>query len=390
MMPRSSQAGERPLHILCYLHAVELGGVERTALRLCRAWGASARVTVALGRDDGWRGGAGDLDMVIAPRPAVSPRLWETLWMLAWLPRVILRERPDVLFCAGNTYSIIAVVLKLLLGRRCPPVVSKISNSLARSDLPAPVRRLHDLWSRMQGRAIDGFVGMTPAMTREAQRALGVSSGRVATIPSPLFDAAALDRLAGPRSVRTKGGRMLVAIGRLEPQKNLPLLLRAFARGRRRDDRLVIVGAGRERNRLAALIETLGLSGRAMLAGHAEDVSGWLLRADALLLSSDYEGVPAVVLEAMAAGLPVVATDCCASMAGMLAERRGVLVSPRDVDALADAIAHLTPDTCDPVAQLAFAREHAVDAAASAYLPIFRRAARERARAIPCQEHAYS
>lgn len=389
MHPRSDRTGRRPLHVLCYLHATELGGVERAAVRLCDAWAGSARVTLALGRGDAPHGVDARVAVRHAPASRLRPGSWESLRMILWLPRVIRRERPDALFCAGNTYTVVAVAMRLLLGRRCPPVLAKVSNSLVRPDLPAPARVAHALWCRIQGLAIDGFVGMTPEMTREAQDALGVEASRVDTIPSPLFDEATLSVLSSVPARRTAGGRLIVAIGRLERQKNLPLLLAAFARTGGADH-LAIVGEGVERPRIAALIERLGLGRRVTLAGHSRDVTRWLRQADALALPSDYEGVPAVVLEAMAAGLPVIATDCCASMAGLLADGRGVLVPRGDPDALAAALQSLPPPGHDPAAQRAFAKRHGAREAAAAYLPILLSLSTARTAGKTHQEHAFS
>jgi hypothetical protein len=68
--------------------------------------------------------------------------------------RRIRRHRPDVLFCAGNSYTVVAVTMRLVLGRRCPPILAKISNDLTRADLPAVARPFYRLWLRIQGRLL--------------------------------------------------------------------------------------------------------------------------------------------------------------------------------------------------------------------------------------------
>src|SRR5690606_33267050 len=109
-------------------------------------------------------------------------------------------------------------------------------------------------------------------------------------------------------------GCRFVAIGRLVAQKNYPLLIEAFALHAWPEDRLTIAGEGPERSSIQSLIDQHELGDRVALAGHSDDVPELLDRSDVLVLSSDYEGLPAVIIEALAAGLPVATTDCCASM----------------------------------------------------------------------------
>ena len=155
--------------ILCFLHSFELGGVERTALRLCGAWhDAGAEIAIVIGRDEGPLRIEAPNGLVLVPRALpVSSKAFETAWMIAKLPRFIRTWRPDVLFCAGNSYTVVAVAMKLLLGRDCPPIVAKISNDLARPDYPALVRAFYHRWCRIQGRYLDHLVALSRAM-REA------------------------------------------------------------------------------------------------------------------------------------------------------------------------------------------------------------------------------
>ena len=99
-------------------------------------------------------------------------------------------------------------------------------------------------------------------------------------------------------------------IGSLIPRKAIALAIKAFAEAAKQDSELVVIGDGPERARLAELVQTLGLAGKVFLTGHIspDHIPAELARADALLLTSTSEGRPNVILEAMAAGLPVVAT----------------------------------------------------------------------------------
>ncbi|WP_242443623.1 glycosyltransferase [Sphingobium sp. LB126] len=360
--------------MLTFLHSFEPGGVERIALRLVRQWRAlGVDAPLFLGRTDGEMGhdvGAG-IEFITPPVPRPRTARWETIWMIRTLPRVIRELRPDVLFCAGNTYAVIAVAMRLLLGRRCPPILAKVSNDLDRYDKPWWQRTLYRLWLRVQGRFLDHLVGMEGPMADEIQERLSVPPNRITIIPDPALSMSLIDRLrANPRIDRTvhAGGRF-VAVGRLAPQKNIALMLRAFARGACEDDVLTVIGDGPERPKLETLAKRLGLDGRVIFSGYVAEPATILPEFDILLLSSNYEGVPAVVLEALAAGLSIIATDCSRSMATLLQDGLlGELVPVGDEHMLAAAIARAHPATQNQRLSLAQADRFTLERASEAYL----------------------
>ncbi|MDF8332440.1 glycosyltransferase [Novosphingobium cyanobacteriorum] len=372
------------MRILTFLHSFEPGGVERVALRLHAAWmaqGVDSRLV--MGRLDGamrreWPG----LQPDVLDSHGIPTAAWETLWMILRLPGAILRHRPDVLFCAGNSYTVVSVAMKLLLGRKCPPIVAKISNDLVRSDLPAPARWFYYRWLRIQGRHIDRVVGMAPPMRDELRVLMAVSDDRIAIVDDPSLDAADIPTLAAARDVATaeraaRKGRRYLAIGRLAAQKNFGLLLEAFARMAGKDDRLAIIGEGGQRKALEALAARLGITGRVTMPGHINPLHGELAQADALVLSSDYEGVPAVVVEALAAGLPVVSTRCSVSMDDMLDHGRfGILVPTGDAAALATAMEDIPTFAYNAAAARAHANRFTVEIASRDYLAAMRASVR--------------
>lgn len=106
--------------------------------------------------------------------------------------------------------------------------------------------------------------------------------------------------------------KRFVAVGRLEKQKNFPLLINAFSKFCQDVDGydLVIYGEGRERENLERLINMLNLTGRVQLPGRDLDVLNKIKDSAAFVLSSDYEGMPNALIEAMCMGMPVISTDC--------------------------------------------------------------------------------
>jgi glycosyltransferase involved in cell wall biosynthesis len=230
------------------------------------------------------------------------------------------------------------------------------------------VRWAYGRWLRLQTAFIDGFVGLAEAMRAEMTVRLGVSAERIEIIPDP---ALRLAQVGGPpRGAAPSGPRLFLAVGRLWPQKDFSLLIQAFAR-LSCDDRLVILGEGPERARLEGLARRLGLSHRLDLPGHLADVEAWLARAHALVVSSRYEGVPAVVVEALSRGLPIVATNCSAAMEGLLGGGAfGELVPVGDAAALAAAMDAVGGRTCDVAAMRAHALAFTVERAAPRYLAL--------------------
>lgn len=225
---------------------------------------------------------------------------------------------------------------------------------------------------------------MADGLAPEIAMLADVGDDAVTVIPDPALTLAqvdAHDRRQG--DIAPLSGRHFVTMARLARQKNLPLLLRAFRAGARPGDRLTIFGDGPERSSLVALADTLGLSGGVAFAGHVADPFDHIGPDDIFLLSSDYEGVPAVILEALAAGLRIIATRSSLAMAGLLEHGNlGRLTAPGDVAAFAAAIADDLPPQ-KGTAAAAQARRHIIENAAPAYLACFATVAQQHHAAHP-------
>ena len=364
------------MRVLTFLHSFEPGGVERDALRLNAEWAKlSIDVQIILGRRDGRLADeAPDLSLEVFQTGQFSTAAFETLWMIVKLPSAIRRLKPDILFCSGNTYSIVAVAMRFFLGRACPPIVLKISNDLRRNDLPAPMRWAYYLWLRIQRGAFDAVVAMAEPARHEIEDVMRVDPARIAVINNASLTDADARAFANARDTtrRDHNGRHFLAVGRLALQKNFTLLLRAFARIATADDRLTIVGEGGQRARLETLAASLGIKDRVAMPGHINPLHDAFARADAFVLSSDYEGLGVVVVEALASGVPIVATDCCVNMP-MLVEGAGTLVPIKDVDALATAMGRIVEMPVDVTAMRARARMFSVETTAPEWIALFDR-----------------
>ncbi|HYW79887.1 MAG TPA: glycosyltransferase, partial [Thermoguttaceae bacterium] len=133
---------------------------------------------------------------------------------------------------------------------------------------------------------------------------------------------------------------VLLAAGRLRPQKDFPTLIRAFAQVRRsRPLRLVILGEGTQRQELEELVRRLGLESYVSMPGFVANPYAYMARSSLFVLSSNREGLPGALIEAMCCGTPVIATDCPAGPREILCDGRfGQLIPIGEVDTMAQAI----------------------------------------------------
>ncbi|WP_437720140.1 glycosyltransferase [Sorangium sp. So ce861] len=165
----------------------------------------------------------------------------------------------------------------------------------------------------------------------------GIDLSRFA--PDPAARARVRAELAIPQ-----GAFVVGTVGRLSPVKNHALLVRAAARALPRSGRLLLVGDGPERGRLVALARELGMSDHALFAGERHDVPALLAALDVFALPSLSEGLPLALLEAMAAGLPAVATDVGGVSTALVDGETGFLVPSGEVAPLAARLAELLAD----------------------------------------------
>lgn len=384
------QRMQGPLRITIPIHSLDPGGVERVALGLASEWQAAGhQVTVVLGR-------SGSANLCSAPPldywqiPTRLPTAaWETPWMVHSLFSYLLDNRSDVLFCPGNTYAIVAAAMKMLLGEHAPPMLLKVSNALDRPDMGALMRGGYAAWLRVQGMLFDRLVGLSEPMYREICRTTGARQEHVSVIANPVINRRRLIRLAKvkrpPESVwKTR----YLSAGRLVPQKNYPMLLRAFARAARPHDTLTIAGEGPERETLEQLASRLGIAEQVRFPGHLASIDSLLEQADAFVLSSDYEGLPGVIVEALAAGLPILSTDCCVSMPCLLDQgRTGLLVQRGNEADFAEGLVRIRQFQTDAERARSIASTYEVEGAARRYLELMSELSRSHRREAEQRRH---
>jgi glycosyltransferase involved in cell wall biosynthesis len=258
---------------------------------------------------------------------------------LVRLARLVRRWRPDVVHSHMVHANLMARVLRLVAP--VPALVSTIHNvyegGRMRMAAYRLTNRLVDHMTIVSQAAFDRFTGekIVPAeMLRVVPN--GVDTGRFRGLPPGT-------REAVRRSLGLENQLVWLAVGRFEVAKDYPTMLRAFAAVQAQEPQavLVLVGRGSLQAETEALGRELGLTG-IRFAGVRSDVPEVMSAADAYVMSSAWEGMPMVLLEAAAAGLPIVATRVGGNHEVVLHEASGLLVPPSDHPALAAAMLRLS------------------------------------------------
>jgi glycosyltransferase involved in cell wall biosynthesis len=263
-------------------------------------------------------------------------------WDLAsWRPLLrLLRDGTDVLHGHKIGSNVWAAVLGTLA--RTPAIVA---HEHTWSFQGQPLRKLLD--RRLIAPRADAFLAVSELDRRRMIEIERIDPAKVIFVPNGIPEPPP----AGGGDIRRELGvdadaPIVGTVCALRPQKALDVLIDAAAilAGRIDGVRVLIVGEGPERGALERRIGELGLAGTVMLLGHRDDVRDLIRDFDVAACSSDFEGTPLSVLEYMQASLPIVATRV-GGIPDIVADgSQGVLVEPRDPDALADAIARLLRD----------------------------------------------
>ena len=238
------------------------------------------------------------------------------------LVRHLRSQRPEIVIAAANNMALIAAIAFQVARIDGARLYLKTTNPIASSRHTGLIRAIR----RASYRAIFGWMAgvwtLSPEESREMIALYPEHAQLFRDVFNPYVTPAMLTPVAAAPPPRA-GAKRVIAVARLERQKRLERLIRAFALVGHADAELLILGEGEERAALTALIDTLGLRERVSMPGHVADVATPLRTSDLSVLTSDYEGLPAAVLESMAANCPVLSTDCFPSARALLESSEG-------------------------------------------------------------------
>ena len=322
-----------PIPLLFLVTNFDRGGAEKILTRLATGLPRD-KYAVQVAALQGRSQAIGD-DLAKAGIPAHDLGMackWD-LRVVLRLARLLRRERIQILF----TFMFHPTLLGRVVGWVCGVPVRVSSERVM--EWEGPARRLLNRWTVPLATHI---VAVSERVAAYAAREFRIPRDRLTTIPNGVD----LDHF---RPTRRHGDGRRSVIGctaRLHGKNDHATLLQAFVRVTAGvpEAELLLVGRGPEEARLKAIADDLGIASRVRFLGEQPDVAPYLAQMDVYVQSSVAEGMPNSVLEAMAAGLPVVATAVGGTPEAVIENETGLLVAPRHPAALADAMLGLVTD----------------------------------------------
>lgn len=265
------------------------------------------------------------------------------LTMLLKLTQYLRAERPQSLLSPFEVTSVIAIVAKRLA--RVPTrVVVRISVHLSRNKRPKPWKKTLErlVVSRIYPLA-DGIVAVSHGVADDLAKYAGIPRERIQVIYNPVLSDRLILSAEQPMShpfFEDRQCPVILGVGRLTEQKDFFTLIKAFDLLRKKTPaRLIILGDGEDRQALEQLIQSSGLHGLVDLPGFEVNPFAFMKRSSVFVLSSKWEGLPNVLIQALACGCPVISTDCLSGPSEILnGGEYGALVPVADTASMAKAM----------------------------------------------------
>ena len=366
--------GSTRKRIALFLPTLAGGGVERGMVSLAQGFAERGySVDLVLSKAEGPY-----LSKVPRKVRLVDLRASRVLTSLPGLVRYLKQTRPTVMLSAAEHTNVVALWARRLSKvptRVIVNVCTTVSQNFQRTSLIR--ERCLPFFAYCFYPWADEIVAVSYGVADDLSRFIGLSRQRIRVIYDPVVTPSLFSLAHAPLDhswFSPENSPVILGVGRLTVEKDFPTLVRAFACIRaRRPVRLVILGEGRERSRIELLIRELGVDSDVSLPGFVANPYAYMARAAVFVLSSIWEGLPGVVIEAMACGTPVVCTNCPSGPAEILENGKyGRLVPTENVDALAEAIS----STLDTRSNPEFLRQRAsvftVENSLDQYLKLFR------------------
>ena len=342
--------------------------------------GGAERVAWASARELANRGHQVDLVLVeaegdllpIVPKGVrvVDLKAHRLITALPPLADYLRKEQPDTLQALMWPLTVIAVMAHRLARSAARLVLS--DHTMLSSHVQGSLQRLLLRWTARLFYPLADARTICSSMAADDLSCLsGIPRERFEVVYNPITPPQQIGTTAEVEALWGQASARVITVGSLKPEKNHALLLRAFAEVADRTAKLLILGEGPLRGDLEKLAAELGIADRVLLPGFALDPWPYLASADLFVLSSDYEGFPLVLAEAMHAGLRIVSTDCTSGPAEITDNGRfGRLVPCGDAGALAAAIDQALQEEPKPEAMRAQADRVAGSAMIDRYVAL--------------------
>ena len=316
--------------------------------------GGAERVMVTLANAFADRGLTVDLVLANATGPylaEVSPSVTlvnlgksRIITSLPGLVKYLRQRQPTAVLSATGHANLIALLANLLVRTKIRIVVSERNDASLQANQQKGMRSSFiQFLNRRLYLSADAVHAVSQGVADSCAKQLGVPREKINIVYNPVETGKVLKLAQADEDYQwlpDNSRPMVLAAGRLTKQKDFSTLIRAFALLRKKlNALLVIIGEGELRPELEHLITELDLQGHVLLPGFIENPFFVMRRANAFVLSSAWEGLPNVLIQAMACGTPVVSTNCSTGPAEILEDGKwGRLVPIGDVEALAQAM----------------------------------------------------
>ncbi len=366
-----SATTDRPLTVSCFLPSLAGGGAERITVNLLQALqDFPLQLELVLADESGPY--LGDVPTTV---PIVSLDSKHVRRAIGPLARYLKQRQPDILM-SHLSHANLAAVLARKRSRTSTQLVlvEHLTMSAYRGERFRD--RLIRPLARLLYRSAEAVVAVSQGAARDLEQQLQWASGKVHVIHNPVVDptviAASQESLEHPWAA-DHSSPILLAVGRLSPQKDFSTLLEAFALlTKQQAARLVILGDGEERQALEQLSEQLKINENVHFAGFVSNPYSWMQRAEGLVLSSRWEALPTVLIEALACGCPVTATDCPSGPSEILQQGDyGILVPMENPSALCEGIQQMLATNHDRQRYRERGQTFSFERAADTYMRLF-------------------
>lgn len=333
------------MEIAFFIPSLDIGGAERSVVRLSNKlveFGHDVQIVTAKN--------TGNLKQEIRQEITIVeigiielPKLG-ILGSVPYLIRYFKTYSPDVFISFMKHVNITAILSHKLSGSDAPIIINErnyLSKTISNHN---PIRSSVILFLMKSLYPLsDGIIAISDGVAKDLSNILSIDRKKITSIYNPVVTDGLIKKSKEPVDhpwFKDENQKVILAVGRLVPQKDFPTLIKAFAKlVENRKVRLMILGEGEKRQELEQLIEDLNLTDSVEMPGKVQNPFTFMKNSSVFVLSSSWEGLGNVLIEAMACGCPVVSTDCPSGPSEILKHGEyGQLVPVGDPDSMANAI----------------------------------------------------
>ncbi|NSX53866.1 glycosyltransferase [Parasulfitobacter algicola] len=352
-----------------YIPAFNGGGAENAIIRLLNYWHDAGRsVALIVNQMTG--------PLIGRLNPKVPVYVLGSSHSLANIPRLtrhLRNHRPDLLVTALLSPNVAGVIASRISGSHCPVVCLVRNHTSQELREHSFVRHviIKPLLSYSYARA--AAIGcVSRDVSQDMSELFGIDQKRLFNTYNPVPDSC-FEAATRPADMPDDGDPVFLAIGRLVRQKDYPTMITAFAKLQKKHrSHLVILGEGPERHTIQTMVQKQYIADRVHLLGYRQSPQDYLCHCDGFLLFSLFEGFPNVIVEALAAGASIVATDAPGGTSDILADGTfGHLIPLRDANAAANAMANVLQNPLTRHQQIHRAMDFSLPTVADRYDQLF-------------------